>query len=557
MKYDYLIYLFLAFSISKVHSSYFDYIYPYSEPSFSNYGSLGLIQNPNARFLSEGFTALSWSHNEPYLRGSIIAYPFNWMEASFQYTDLNNALYSPYPDFSGSQSLKDKSFDVKFRVIKESNLMPSVAVGLRDIGGTGLFASEYIVFSKYIYENIDATIGIGWGNLNGGESIGNPLKHFGQRFENRDPDFGLGGKLSTDSFFAGDAGIFAGLEIFIPRLKGVRVKLEFDGTNYDTEGVEPLAQNSRTNIGLLFPISDYFNLKLSSTRGNTINFGFSYKVNLSKNNVLNQRKEKRNNIKDSSIIKKVANQNNENLYKASIKYLSEEGFYLQKAELEDDSYRLEYAQKKFRNPVIASGRVTAILDEIIPDKVTDFEISLVNGGIGVNKVRVARDEYQRVRDAYADPDLLSYSIEVEPYNPNNEKYDFSPEIEYPRFFSSLSPDLRTQIGGPDGFFFGDLKITSSSELLLNRNLSLITVASYGIYNNLDELKLPSDSILPHVRTEIVNYLKESRRFSIRRMQLNKFGQYGNSLYYKFSAGILESMFGGVGFEGLFKPFNKD
>ena len=54
---------------------------------------------PNARFAEEGTLAFSWSHNEPYLRGSILAYPFNWMEASFQYVDINNVLYSKVKKF--------------------------------------------------------------------------------------------------------------------------------------------------------------------------------------------------------------------------------------------------------------------------------------------------------------------------------------------------------------------------------------------------------------------------------------------------------------------------
>ena len=65
-----------------------DYIYPFKEYSFSNYGTLGLIQNPNARFLDEGSLGFSWSHNDPYLRGSLIAYPFDWLEASYQYADI-------------------------------------------------------------------------------------------------------------------------------------------------------------------------------------------------------------------------------------------------------------------------------------------------------------------------------------------------------------------------------------------------------------------------------------------------------------------------------------
>jgi len=144
-----------------------EYIYPFKQYSFSNYGTLGLIQNPNARFLDEGSLGFSWSHNEPYLRGSLIAYPFSWLEVSYQYTDINNQLYSPFKEFSGSQSLKDKSFDTKIRLIKESQLWPQIAVGFRDIAGTGLFSSEYIVASKNLSKSLDLTMGIGWGNRPG------------------------------------------------------------------------------------------------------------------------------------------------------------------------------------------------------------------------------------------------------------------------------------------------------------------------------------------------------------------------------------------------------
>ena len=86
----FLICIFLA---SHLQATPDDYIYPFKGYSFSNYGTLGLIQNPNARFLDEGSLGFSWSHNDPYLRGSLIAYPFNWLEVSYQYTDINNRLY--------------------------------------------------------------------------------------------------------------------------------------------------------------------------------------------------------------------------------------------------------------------------------------------------------------------------------------------------------------------------------------------------------------------------------------------------------------------------------
>ena len=108
----------------------------------------------------------------------------SWLEVSYQYVDINNRLYSPVKEFSGSQSLKDKSFDTKIRLIKESQSMPQIAVGFRDIAGTGLFSSEFIVASKNFSKSLDLTMGIGWGNLSG-QSIQNPLLEISDRFATR------------------------------------------------------------------------------------------------------------------------------------------------------------------------------------------------------------------------------------------------------------------------------------------------------------------------------------------------------------------------------------
>ena len=57
------------------------------------------------------------------------------------------------------------------------------------------------------------------------------------------------------------------------------MKIEFDGTNYQTES-NPQTQDSKLNFGFVYPVTRGLMLKLSSTRGNTINFGFSYSLML-------------------------------------------------------------------------------------------------------------------------------------------------------------------------------------------------------------------------------------------------------------------------------------
>ena len=92
---------------------------------------------PNARTMKEGSMKIGASFSYPYEYTYITATPFSWMEASYKYTELKNVLYGP-ATFSGNQSLKDKGFDVKFRLKKESYFMPEVALGWNDIAGTGL-----------------------------------------------------------------------------------------------------------------------------------------------------------------------------------------------------------------------------------------------------------------------------------------------------------------------------------------------------------------------------------------------------------------------------------
>lgn len=552
-KFNYV--LVLLFYLPPSFADIFDYIFPYDNFSYSNYGSLGIIQSPSARFYDEGTLAFSLSHNDPYLRGSIVAYPFNWLETSFQYTEVNNELYSPVPEFSGFQTLKDKSFDAKIRILEESSTIPGIAVGFRDLGGTGRFASEYLVASKKIDQNLDITFGIGWGNLNGNK-IKNPLNYLSDRFTDRNDNQELGGKFRTGNFFSGDAGYFAGAEYSFQFPRSLKFKIELDGTNYETES-NPITQDSKINYGFSYSFSQRLIFKLSSTRGNTMNFGFSYSLNLGKKNPLGIQKEQRQKIDYPEVVQSITSKNNDYLYKASLLYLSKEnGLSLQKAQVTDNELHVVISHAKFRSPAIAVGRTANILNQVSPMNIEKFKISEVNGGMGMYSVSFDRESYNRFLK-FDSPESLNENIKSEPFLFDSNSFEYSPKVEYPSNFFSIGPELLSQIGGPDGFFFGDLKLNFDSEILFSRNFSLVSSFSYGIYDNMDRLKLGSDSVLPHVRTDIVEYLKQSRGFSIKRLQLNYYQQIQNSLFMKLSGGIFESMFSGYGLEFLYRPYHKN
>ena len=537
-----------------------DYLYPYNAmPSYSNYGTIGLIQMPSARMHAEGSVGFTWSHSEPYLRGSIMGNPFDWFEASYTYTDVNNKLYSDSPEFSGKQSYKDKSFDAKFRIIKEGFFIPQVAVGFRDFGGSSLFASEYIVASKLV-SNIDFTLGLGFGTISN-KTITNPLTYFHSGFETRQRDIKgdtQGGEINYGTFFGGKkAGVFGGVEIFLPKLKGTRLKIEYDSTNYteDGEGYLPVAQDHKINYSFVFPLTKDFHLKIGYIRNNTLNFGFSFSGNYSGKSTGVQKRDPPKIVENSDIFKSIVNKTEaEYLYKSALKYLGESKINLQTANVSGSTLSVSFAQSTYLNNAIAIGRTARILDQLSPDIIDTFSLQTINTGAGMYAVDIPRADFVRHKDL-KQTDALFESVQI--YKPDPDafkKHDFTPYVKYPATRWKFSPAIRSQIGGPDGFYFGEIALSVHTETIIRRNMNVLAVGSVGIYNTFDELKLASDSIIPHVRTDIVKYLQGSSKYHITRLQANYFMNPTKSIYTKISAGIFEPMFTGFGGEILYKPF---
>jgi len=566
----YIFSLFFALHIN-ISAALSDYIYPNQTPSFSNYGTLGLMQNPSARFHEEGTLAFSYTVMQPYLRGSIVAYPFNWMEASYQYTDINNQLYSSSFAFSGNQTFKDKGFDVKFRILRESKVLPQIALGFRDFAGTGIFSSEYLVGSKIFNDlslsfgenkiligHADLSFGLGWGALAGNELNRNPLTSLSDRFLVRENVSGTkGGEITIDSFFSGKMGAFGGIELYLPYLNGARLKIEYDGIDYNEEGFPPVLQQSKFNFGISYPMSRNFHLKLGLVRGNTINLGFSYSGTYAKKDPFIPKNDPHSPVPNAKIEKKVNTDNLDFLYLSSLRHMNARNINLQAATLDkkNATYEVVYAQNRHASYTRATGRVARVLNEISPDFIEVFKITNINANMGLHTINLSRDRFKR-HEPGPIQNLTIQEDEITPLVYDFDSYEFQPKTNFPAHYWRIVPNLRSQIGGPDGFYFGDLRIGLKSELLLKKNISVLTSMSAGVIDNYDELKLASDSVLPHVRTEIVQYLKETKKFSLERMQLSAFFNPLQNFYVKASGGYLEPMFGGFGGEVLYKSFYK-
>lgn len=521
--------------------------------SASNYGDTGIFEIPSANFMGEGNMRFSFSSSFPNEYTTITATPFAWMEASYRYTEIKNKPYGP-SYYSGNQSLKDKGFDIKLRLKKEGHYMPSMALGLRDIGGTGLTASEYLTTSKTLGP-INITAGLGWGFLGSEGGYSNPFTSISESFKQRGSNEDQGGDFNYNTWFSGNAALFAGIEYSL-RKYGLKFAIEYDTSEPDSYSFNPIDVKSRFNIGLNYFFSDAVNLGLSFERGNQFRISFTLKGDFSKDTI--PKPKPRNVISLSSDQKKKAKLDKKIFYRSLNKSLRDELIFIQAADYDEESIGLSIATNRFSSMPRAVGRSARVVSALADDTINKINIHYMNGDLEVASFSLNRKEFDEANISrgsateiiskskiYSNSGLSNYLIS-----------DFKPTVNFPEFNWSMSPALKHQIGGPEGFYLGALTWKTDTSLKLKRNLTLYTSIGFNIYDTFNGFKNSSLSTIPHVRSDIQDYLSEGKN-NIQRMQLEYLFSPYKDFFIRADIGYLEEMFGGLGGEILYRPFKKN
>ena len=544
----------IILSLSNLAVGSIDDYFPENRVTSSNYGNTGLLEIPSARFAKEGTLRFGISNSYPNTFTFLTANPFPWLEATYRYTEIKDRLYGPYA-FSGNQTYKDKGFDLKFLLAKESYILPSISVGLRDIAGTGIFSSEYLVASKEI-KDFDVSIGIGWGRLGQLGNISNPLARWSKDFNSRNSLVGVGGTFNQKDWFSGErASVFGGLEYKFKKY-GLRLKLEYDPTKPDTGyGISlPSKVDSRFNIGLTYNIGNLGDLGLSFERGNQFRFSFNFRGNFSQEAKLKKIDPPK--IKNTQNTK-ISHRDQRKYLRNILFKLKDEQIFLQGGTVKKNKVEVSVSQTKFNSQPLAVGRTARVIDQLSTDDLDELQVNIMNGDIETSSFSFSRENLDKaLKNKISVIELVSKTkIFSSTGNQKYKSHKFRPTVNFPEHFWGMSPALKHHIGGPEGFYLGQLWWRINSNLKFTRNLTLSTVIGLDIYNNFDELNNKSNSTLPHVRSDIQEYLKEGST-NIARMKLDYIWSPKNDLFIRTDLGLIEEMFGGLGGEVLYRPFNK-
>ena len=451
----------------------------------------------------------------------------------------------------------DKGFNMKF-AYNPKNTDLTLAIGLDDFAGTGLFSREYFV-SSLRREKFNFSIGIGWGKYNGESKFKNPLKYLKKNMEYRNTyEIGNGGQLSYKEWFRGDAGIFGGVEIYIPKGNGLKLKIEYDpfnyfdfSGNYETELFDSRIKKSNINYGLTYPINKNLDLQLSYIKGNTLNFSFTLGTTFLKNT-----KSKTKFDPKITNLKQVSDKK-DSFYLDLLRNLNNNNILLQTAELKSKSLSIAVSSSEHRNPVRLASYSGYIANKVIKNNDLDIyniSVSHINTGIEMNKIELRSKDLESLNSMIQIELVKNYSS-IKPGNTSSYlENEFVPNILFPVVFSSVNPEIVSHIGAPEKFYLGGIALTHSSEIHFSRNLIFTSNVSLNVDNNFKDTVSGPASLLPHVRTDIMEYLKQGDLY-LQNLQLDYIWSPKKNIYTRLTAGLFETMFGGIGAEILYKPFD--
>lgn len=520
----------------------------------SDWGEIGVLQTPSARMEPTGAMRLQLNRAYPYTRGTVILQPLDWLEGGFRYSQIDNRLSNAA---IGNQARKDKSIDFKLRLREESAIWPQLALGVRDLGGTGLFSGEYLVASKR-WGNWDASIGLGWGYLGARGNIKNPFSVFGDKFNTRPGNNAVtGGQANFQSMFRGPTALFGGLQWHSP-YDPLILKFELDGNDYQHE---PLGNSFRArspfNIGAVYRYSPNLDLSVALERGNRLSLGLTLHGSLDQ---LDSPK-----LLDPAPLA-VRAQAPQQLPAAGWEGAAESierytGWTVRDITHQQVSTTLRAETDGAMHLQERIERAIKVLHRDAPASTTRFVLQLQDHGMPMTQVVVDRAEWVAL-NTRADPPALrlpgqqqlpgdAYVLSAPRAETSAAEYWHGKE---PGFRASWGPSYSQILGGPDSFLLYQLGVQTWLEQRFSDSTWISGGFNLRLLDNYDKFTFVAPSSLPRVRTFQREYATSSR-LTMPVLQLTHVADLGGGHYASVYGGMLESMYGGVGAEWLYRPWH--
>ncbi|WP_420861683.1 YjbH domain-containing protein [Algirhabdus cladophorae] len=512
------------------------------------YGTPGLIDMPTAYSLPDGEFATTLSYFGNILRSTITFQGTPRVSGSFRYNGIANW------NADGFETYYDRNFDVKFQVLKESEYLPAISIGLQDLGGTGLNSAEYIVASKTLGKGLQASVGLGWGRLGSNNVVSGGLS-------TREPiDIGTGGSFNVDQWFKGDIGLFGGLSWQATDRLNLIAEYSSDSYALESGTRQVFERKSDFNFGLRYKISRAATVGVYSMYGTEVGISLAFSLNPNNPSYAGTTE-----TAPPAIAVRAPRAGNDDIWAenwvgtadaqiiltSSVKAeLEREGMVLEGLTLAANTVTVRFENKRFSVLSQAIGRVARSLSRAMPASVETFRIIPIKNGIPLSAITIRRTDLEALEH---NPDATETLLAVTGFSdaPLNAP-QLRPEGVYPRLTWALAPYIRTSYFEPENPLRFEIGGKAEATYHFAPGWSIGGRINQPFGGTLDGSDRESNSVLPRVRTEGYLYNQATGPVLVH-LTLDHYRRLGQDLYFHGSAGYLERMFAGVAAEVLWKP----
>lgn len=504
----------------------------------SQTGQSGFIQMPSGRIEADGTLQAGFSLDPVYdaLWANVTVLPR--LELSARYTQISGVyggLGASYGDY------KDKAFDGKLGLLNEGKYVPSLVVGAHDFLGTGIFQAWYVASAKR-FGNLDLTLGYG--------------------------------KKRID-------GLFGGLRYDLPAVKGLSLTAEYNAFDYSRDVGAVASGAAERDQGIGVGLDYRWGWLGSQLSWQDQRWGVSAYVS-----VPLQAPDFIPKTDEPAPYSEIRQRPDEQQWNTRPEYrqrlllaLRTQDFGRIGIDYRDRVLRLRLGNSRIAHMARAVGRAarTAValgpLDaeklEIVytqadlPVMTVEFQdLSLLNayyqGMVGAGTLlETVKTRYSRPGDiaGLSEADQLLAGLAEGPRLATTRRsqsgHALALEGRQAAWYDVFSLAPRA------GFFFNDPSGALHYELLLeagwakqfSRGLQMDATVAYAVLTDMDAVKQPSNSRLPHVRSDIAKYRQGSDLKLVRAM-VNQVLPLAERTYIRVGAGLYEEMFGGAGVQAM-------
>lgn len=214
---------------------------------------------------------------------------------------------------------------------------------------------------------------------------------------------------------------------------------------------------------------------------------------------------------------------------------------------------VHYTNTKYYVEDDAINRLLRVLMADAPADIEMFRIVMESGGITQRAVAFERAPLERMFATRGSAMEIEHAIAFEAPPSREPAHAVESFGSYPRFNWALLPNLRQSLFDPNSPIQIDVVGVAQASLELFKGFDISTQLEADIYNTYT-FKRPSNSVLPHVRSDAQNYVQDGGT-GIASLDVSYRTRIAKGVFVEARAGYLEDMFAGAGGQILWRPDN--